>query len=143
MSAMTKPGPHGSCYRCGMALTWVEASDRSHKCSPHPLAEVKAFQKRERAKRKAVRAATNCANTDTATHAPTLFTVEQFVAREPAFTALALRNLIFKAEPRHGSKGNGLIECGAIIRLGRKVLIHEARFLSWVDAQMGERGHDA
>lgn len=55
--AMTKPGPHGSCYRCGVALTRVEARDRSHVCAPHPLADVKAFQKRERAKRKAGRVA--------------------------------------------------------------------------------------
>lgn len=66
----------------------------------------------------------------------TLYTVEQFANVEPAFTAAALRNLIFKAEPRHSSKGkiagNGLIECGAIIRRGRKVMIHRERFLQWV-----------
>uniref|UniRef100_A0A6M3KHN5 Uncharacterized protein n=1 Tax=viral metagenome TaxID=1070528 RepID=A0A6M3KHN5_9ZZZZ len=47
--------PHGSCYKCEQALTRIEARDRSHVCAPHPLAEVKAFQKRERAKRKAGR----------------------------------------------------------------------------------------
>lgn len=66
----------------------------------------------------------------------TLYTVEQFAQAEPAFTAAALRNLIFKAEPRHSSKGeipgNGLIECGAIVRRGRKVMIHRERFLDWV-----------
>lgn len=66
----------------------------------------------------------------------TLYTVEQFAAAEPAFTAAALRNLIFKAEPRQSSKGeipgNGLIECGAIVRRGRKVMIHRERFLDWV-----------
>jgi len=66
----------------------------------------------------------------------TFFTVEQFATAEPAYTAAALRNLIFKAEPRHSSKGeipgNGLIECGAIVRRGRKVLIHGERFLGWV-----------
>lgn len=66
----------------------------------------------------------------------TLYTVGQFAKVEPAFTAAALRNLIFKAEPRHSSKGeipgNGLIECGAIIRRGRKVMIHRERFLGWV-----------
>lgn len=70
---------------------------------------------------------------------PPVFTVEQFAERNPAFTQAALRNLIFKAEPRQSTKGeisgNGLIECGAIIRLGRKVLIHEARFFSWVEIQ--------
>lgn len=69
----------------------------------------------------------------------TLFTVEQFAAAQPAFTCAALRNLIFKAEPRHSSKGeilgNGLLECGAIVRIGRKVLIDEARFFAWVQEQ--------
>ncbi len=66
---------------------------------------------------------------------PILYTVEQFASAEPAYTAPALRNLIFKAEPRHSSKGeipgNGLLECGAIIRCGRKVIIHRERFLDW------------
>lgn len=69
----------------------------------------------------------------------TLFTVEQFAQKEPAFTPPALRNLIFKAEPRHSTTGeipgNGLIECGAVIRCGRKVLIHRDRFLSWVEGR--------
>lgn len=66
----------------------------------------------------------------------TLYTVEQFAVTEPAFTAPSLRNLIFKAEPRQSTKGaipgNGLIECGAIVRRGRKVMIHRERFLEWV-----------
>lgn len=68
----------------------------------------------------------------------TLYTVEQFAKVEPAFTSAALRNLIFKAEARHSSKGdipgNGLIECGAVIRRGRKVIIHRERFLSWLES---------
>lgn len=71
--------------------------------------------------------------------APAVFTVEQFAQRNPAFTAAALRNIIFKAEPRHTSRGeipgNGLIECGAVLRLGRKVLIDEARFFEWLREQ--------
>jgi len=67
---------------------------------------------------------------------PMLYTVEQFSSAEPAFTPAALRNLIFKAEPRHSTKGeipgNGLIECGAIVRRGRKVMIHRERFMVWV-----------
>ena len=67
---------------------------------------------------------------------PTLYTVKQFAERQPAFTAGSLRNMIFKADSRHSSKGelpgNGLFECGAILRLGRKVLIDEVRFLAWV-----------
>ena len=69
----------------------------------------------------------------------TLFTVEQFALAQPAFTPAALRNLIFKAEPRHSSRGvingNGLLECGAVVRIGRKVLIDARRFLEWVSSQ--------
>ena len=69
----------------------------------------------------------------------TLFTVEQFATAQPAFTAAALRNLIFKAGARQSTKGeilgNGLIECGAIVRVGRKVLIDEHRFFEWVRRQ--------
>lgn len=69
---------------------------------------------------------------------PPVFTVAQFAKRNPAFTEAALRNLIFKAEERHSSKGpiagNGLIEAGAIIRCGRKVLLSEPRFFAWLDS---------
>lgn len=82
-----------------------------------------------------ITAAINAAYPETL-HRQTLYTVEQFAAVEPAFTAAALRNLIFKAEPRQSSKGeipgNGLIDCGAIVRRGRKVMIHRERFLDWV-----------
>ena len=68
----------------------------------------------------------------------TLYTVEQFAQVEPAFTSAALRNLIFKAGSRESTKGtipgNGLIECGAVIRSGRKVMIHRTKFLAWVQA---------
>lgn len=69
----------------------------------------------------------------------TYSTVELFAERHPAFTAPALRNLIFRAESRQCSKGtipgNGLLECGAILRVGRKVLIDEERFFAWVRSQ--------
>lgn len=53
-------------------------------------------------------------------------------------TEQALRHLIFKATPRKNSKGekiptNDLYECGAIIRLGRKVLIDLDRFDKWIE----------
>ena len=74
----------------------------------------------------------------------THFTVEQFANAQPAFTAAALRNLIFKAEDRVSTlgtiSGNGLIESGAIIRLGRKVLINEVRFFDWLEAQQPKGG---
>jgi len=70
---------------------------------------------------------------------PVFLTVEQFSERNPAFTPAALRNLIFKADERQSTKGpipgNGLIESGAIVRVGRKVLIVESRFFGWIDAQ--------
>ena len=62
--------------------------------------------------------------------------VKQFSAKYPAFSEASLRNLIFKAERRHSTKGelegNGLIEVGAIVRIGRRVLIDEERFFEWV-----------
>lgn len=72
-----------------------------------------------------------------------ILTVRQFHQRNPAFSEAALRNLIFKADERHSSKavipGNGLIEAGAIVRIGRKVLIDEARFFEWVESQQESR----
>ena len=66
-------------------------------------------------------------------------TVEQFSNDNPCFTPSSLRNLIFKANERQSTKGiiagNGLLEAGAIIRIGRKVLINESKFYAWVEAQ--------
>lgn len=70
-----------------------------------------------------------------------VLTVSQFNQRNPAWSELALRNLIFKAGTRHSTRGeipgNGLIEAGAIVRIGRKVLIDEDAFFTWIDAQKG------
>ena len=67
----------------------------------------------------------------------TYLTVRQFSERNPAFTEPSVRNLVFKADSRESSfgviPGNGLLEAGAIIRIGRKVLIHEERFFAWVE----------
>ena len=72
-----------------------------------------------------------------------ILTVRHFTHRNPAFTEAAMRNLVFKADERKSTKGiiagNGLIEAGAIVRIGRKVLIDEARFFDWVEAQQGAR----
>jgi hypothetical protein len=69
---------------------------------------------------------------------PIYLAVEQFSERNPAFTPPALRNLIFKANERQSTngviKGNGLLEAGAIIRIGRKVLINETRFFEWIES---------
>jgi len=54
-----------------------------------------------------------------------LKTVVQFSNAFPAFTPAALRALIFKANSRVTHEGlmpgNGLIESGALVRLGRRV----------------------
>ena len=56
-------------------------------------------------------------------------TVNQFVARHPAFTHGGLRNQIFNEDK------NGLKQSGAIIRNGRKVLIKESAYFSWLENQ--------
>lgn len=69
----------------------------------------------------------------------TLLTVRQFAEKHPAFSQGSLRNLIFLAESRKTSQGriagNGLDV--ALVRVGRKVLIDEAKFFSWIDSQQG------
>jgi hypothetical protein len=59
------------------------------------------------------------------------FTVQQFTKCYPAFTNGGLRALIFNED------SNGLAKSGAIVRIGRKVLIDEAKFFGWVEAQNG------
>ena len=83
--------------------------------------------------------ALNAAYPTSLTQPRTLLTVRQFAKKHPAFQQGSLRNLIFLAESRNTSKGkiagNGLDV--ALVRIGRKLLIDEARFFSWVDAQQG------
>ena len=55
-----------------------------------------------------------------------LFTVKLFSKEYPSFPEGGLRHLIFHA----GS--NGLQKSGALVRVGRKVLIDEERFFSWL-----------
>lgn len=67
-----------------------------------------------------------------------LFSVRQFCERNPAFPQPTIRQRIFEASPRFNAKGqtlpgNGLLECGAVLRCGRKVLIDEAKFYQWLD----------
>ena len=61
-----------------------------------------------------------------------LTTVKLFSKENPSFPEGGLRHLIFHA----GS--NGLEESGALIRIGRKVLIDEEKFFSWVKSS-GEK----
>ncbi len=70
---------------------------------------------------------------------PTLLTVKQFPVKHPAFSEGSLRFQIFNAKPRKTSRGeiagNGLES--ALVRLGRKVMIDEAKFFEWLDRQNG------
>ena len=69
----------------------------------------------------------------------TLLTVRQFSNKHPAFTQGAIRNLIFLSGSRKTSNGiitgNGLTI--ALVRIGRKLLIDEAKFFQWIDKQQG------
>jgi hypothetical protein len=58
----------------------------------------------------------------------TYLTVNQFSEKHPAFNRGGLRALIFNENT------NGLAKSGAIIRMGRKVLIHEQKFFAWVES---------
>ena len=58
-----------------------------------------------------------------------LFTVKQFAERNPFITESGLRFQIFHR------KRNGLESSGALVRLGRKILIDEEKYFGWVDAQ--------
>jgi len=60
---------------------------------------------------------------------PKLQTVKQFVKENPAFTVGGIRFQIFNED------NNGLKNAGAIIRLGRKVLIDTDRYFNWVYSQ--------
>ncbi len=60
-----------------------------------------------------------------------LLTVKQFSAEHPAFTEGGLRWQVFHAAE------NGLAECGAILRNGRKVLIDVDRYFAWLDQKNG------
>lgn len=56
-------------------------------------------------------------------------TVQQFTAKHPAFNTGGLRSIIFYEHT------NGLAQSGAIVRLGRKVLIDENLFFAYVQSQ--------
>ncbi len=60
---------------------------------------------------------------------PTLSTVNQFTTKQPAFTLGGMRSLIFNENT------NGLAKSGAIVRIGRKVLIDDAKFFAWIESQ--------
>ena len=59
----------------------------------------------------------------------TLLTVRQFAERHPFLSESGLRYQIFNA------KTNGLEAAGAIVRLGRRVLIDEEKFFVWIESK--------
>ena len=69
-----------------------------------------------------------------------LYTLKKFAERHSDFVTLSsITNQVFKAQPRHSSKGeipgNGMLDFAVIMRIGRKVLIDEAAYFRWLDAQ--------
>ncbi|CAA9892671.1 conserved hypothetical protein [Candidatus Methylobacter favarea] len=61
--------------------------------------------------------------------APPLSTVKRFCQKYPDFPYGGVRDRIFNANK------NGLAKSGAIVRNGRKVLINEAKWFAWIEAQ--------
>ena len=59
-------------------------------------------------------------------------TVNQFCEKHTAFARGGMRALIFNEHQ------NGINKAGAIVRLGRKVLIDETKFFNWIAAQSGK-----
>ena len=71
-----------------------------------------------------------------------LFTLPKFAERHNSFLTLsALTNQKFKAMPRQSSRGeipgNGMLDYGVIVTIGRRVLIDEDAYFRWLDAQNG------
>ncbi len=56
-------------------------------------------------------------------------TVTQFIEKHIAFKNGGIRALIFN------EYSNGLAKSGAIVRIGRKTLIDETKFFTWIESQ--------
>ncbi len=56
-------------------------------------------------------------------------TVRRLCEQNPAFSEASMRWLIFNAEK------NGLSASGAILRIGRRILIDVDRFFNWLDSR--------
>lgn len=72
-----------------------------------------------------------------------LSTVSAFSKRHEAFTESSLRWMIHAAKPRNGAMAlnppNGFAE--AFVRIGRRVLIDDAKFFEIVAKQSGQATH--
>ncbi|MBL3589173.1 MAG: hypothetical protein JMN24_05165 [gamma proteobacterium endosymbiont of Lamellibrachia anaximandri] len=60
---------------------------------------------------------------------PTLLTIKQFSVKHPAFPVGGLRWNVFNAET------NGMASAGVIVRNGRRILLNEERFFTWLERQ--------
>jgi hypothetical protein len=77
-------------------------------------------------------------------------TIKKLVERPPycdIFTESAFRNLINDAEDRFNSRGdripgNGLLECGAVFRVGRRVLVNLDALDEWLLSHCSKRKPD-
>ncbi len=56
------------------------------------------------------------------------YTVKQFVAKYPFLTEAGIRWQLFQ------SKANGMDDYCVIERIGRRVLLHEENFFTWLEA---------
>lgn len=63
------------------------------------------------------------------TTTPNYLTVGQFVNQHSAFNTGGMRSLVFLEHQ------NGLAKSGAIVRIGRKVLINTEKFFAWLESQ--------
>jgi len=61
----------------------------------------------------------------------TYLTVKQFCDKHKAFAIGGIRALIFNEHE------NGLAKSGAVVRMGRKILLSEPRFFEWLEASQG------
>ena len=74
-----------------------------------------------------------------------LLTVRQFAQAFPAWTSPALRALIYASQDRVASggrviRGNGLLESGALVFVGRRVLLDVQIFFGpWLFEQQKQR----
>lgn len=73
-----------------------------------------------------------------------LFTLKKFAEKHSNFTSLsAITNQVFKSAPRQSSRGvipgNGMLDHGVIVKVGRRVLIDEAAYFRWIDSIQDSR----
>jgi len=70
---------------------------------------------------------------------PCLLTVRQFSEKHPAFSEGSLRWLIFRAQSEISNSGGStsVDVAEAIVRVGRRILIHERKFFECIGVRDG------